>query len=194
MKNILVKSINLLIAGSVIFMLGCGTQYTFNNQSYTKPSEALAAHSNFSTNIETGIKPITDSPIASSVMVVTPSKETCQKLGITKTGSPSKEMMDYLGEYLKSDFAYFNKYIQKSELFTSVEHKIVDFPAKFVKDLDKKYDAVVYLDMVSPSQASWYLLSSNSDKPQQINFDNIAAPGLPKVNSWLMDIKSKLEK
>lgn len=175
-----------LILGVVlaVSLSGCSTNYSFNNQNYSKASDALAAHTKFLDEIKQNIT-IKPSTLPGSVMIITPSKETCEAVGITRTGTPKKEMTAYLGEFLESDYAYFSKFLSASKAISTVESKITDFPIKDAHALSGKYSAVIYLHILSPTQVGWYMLKPGSNQPIQINMDAKAAPGAPKIDSWI---------
>ena len=125
-----------------------------------------------------------------SAIVVTPSKETCEALGITRKGHPQKEIIDYLGNHLESEYAYFAKYLKKRNLFAKVDSVIVDFPKVYSQKVQSKYDAVIYLHQVSPGNAGWYLLVGSNNQPKSIYMDPIADTGHKRVESWLSNIEN----
>jgi hypothetical protein len=178
------KKIVLFLGLLVVLSLSGCTSYNFNNQNYSKASDALAAHSKFLDEIKQKIS-IKEATLPANVMIITPSKETCEAVGITRTGTPKKELTAYLGEFLESDYAYFPKYLVASKAFSNVESKIADYPIKEAHALIGKYSAVIYLHILSPSQIGWYMLKPGSNQPIQINMDAKAAPGAPKIDSWI---------
>lgn len=183
--------LGVLTLTAAIFLSGCATTYSFNNQTYKSADTAIQAHQDFLNSILPQIKPVVETAKIKKVLIVTPTKATCEKLGITKTGSPKREILDYLGTYLKNDFAFHQKFLEKSNMFEVIEHEYAEIPRNAAKNKVGEYDFVVYLDMISPQQISWYITSAEgSDK--QINIDNMAPVGSARIQSWLSDINSKL--
>jgi len=132
--------------------------------------------------------------ISGTAIVITPSKETCEALGVTKSGAPRQEFIDYAATNEQYEFANFYKYLEKSKAFSRVESRIVDHPLLEARNVSASYVATIYLHMVSPSQVGWYMLTPGAKEPKQINFDATAAPGAPKINSWIKSIVDNMSK
>jgi hypothetical protein len=71
---------------------------------------------------------------AGKAVVITPSKSTCEALGITRKGAPAHEFIDYLGTEQERGYAYFAKYLDKAQVFSSVDSKIVDHPESAARE------------------------------------------------------------
>jgi hypothetical protein len=172
---------------------GCGNTYTYNNKTFHSADKAHAAHAEHLKSIEDDIEPV-GSSTAGSAAIITPSQKTCEALGVTRKGHPDQDMISYVGKYLENDFAYFENYLKKSEMFNSVIHEINDFPQHRAKEVNERYVATIYLELKSPNQSSWFLMTPHANSPMPIHFDNMAAVGAPKVQSWLNDIYEKLDR
>jgi len=179
--------LTLLLALSLIVITGCGTKYSFNNQTYKKPEQALQAHKDYLNKIESELK-VSDSKPTGKVLIVTPSKKTAESLGITRTGQPGKEIIDYLGSYLENDYSHFSRFLTKSNLFETVEPVIDDFPKNYANKKKGDYDATIYLDMKSPTQISWFVMFSPEHEAKPIVIDSMAEQGSPKIQSWIDNI------
>jgi hypothetical protein len=172
-----------------VLLSGCGHQYTFNNNSYSSPDSALGAHREYLKEIERDIESVSSIPRGNAV-IITPSKNTCEALGITRKGHPTEDMINYLGQYLEEDYAFFSNFLVKSNIFSSVEHVINDYPLQYANKVKSNYSATIYLDMKSPSQISWFILIAPENLPVQLHFDKMADNGAPKIISWINDIKN----
>lgn len=171
----------------LLFLLNGCASYTFNDQSYTSPEAALSAHKVFLFEIEKEIKP-SNFTIKEDVIIITPSKITCEALGIIKNGVPAKSVTDYLGAYLEQDFAYFSNFLKKSKMFKSVDHKIEDSSLQYANKVKNDFFATIYFDMQSTTQASWFIMVSPDNIPKQINFDKMAKTGALRIQSWIDDV------
>ena len=185
------KLSNLFLAVSLLFLFGCGTQYNFNNRSYKKPELALQAHEEYLKKIEAELEPTKSQPSGKAI-IITPSKKTSEALGITRTGHPDEKMINYLGQYLTNDYSYFTNFLKKGNLFESVEHIVDDFPKSYANKVKGDYRATIYLDMKSPTQISWMIMTNPEGKAEQIVLDSMAENGAPKIQSWLSDISSHI--
>ena len=174
-----------------ISLFGCAHQYTFNNKSYSSADDALKAHMEYLEEIQNGLVSNSSNPKKNAI-IITPSKNTCEALGITRKGSPTKDMINYLGTYLEEDYAYFSKYLLKSNIFRIVNHVIDDFPPQYANKVKNEYFATIYLDIKSPSQTSWFIMVSPENAPKQIHIDNMAKNGTLRIQSWLDDIQGNL--
>lgn len=172
----------------LFIITGCGPVYTFNNESFSTADSANDAHRHFLINIENEIKSSTDTT-KGSVAIVTPSQKTCEALGVNTKGSPPKEVINYLGKFLEEDYSNFSKYLIKSNDFKSVESFVVDYPNQYANSIHEKYDYTIYLDMKSQTQIGWFVMKSKNPVPVQVNFDNMAAAGAPKIQSWIENIR-----
>jgi hypothetical protein len=172
-----------------VLLSGCGHQYTFNNKSYSSPEGAHDAHREYLKKIESGIKPVSSTPRGNAV-IITPSKNTCAALGITRKGHPTEDITNYLGQYLEEDYAFFSNCLVKSNIFSSVEHVIDDYPLQYANKVKSNYSATIYLDMKSTSQVSWFILIAPENLPIQLHFDKMADKGVPKAISWINDINN----
>lgn len=187
------KRMRLVFFGLIAVLLsGCVTHYSYDNISYASPKEALDAHSVALEKIVSDLKPINSNPNGNAV-IVTPSKTTCEALGVTRKGAPSQDLINYIGSSLEMDFAFFSKFLVKSNLFNSVNPVIDEFPLQYVNKVKNDYSATIYLDMKSQEQIGWFVIIPPDNVPKQINFDKMAEKGAPKIQSWLNDIKSKLD-
>lgn len=177
----------------IVLLNGCANNYTFNNNSYTSPESALSAHKEFLQEIEKNINSVSSTPKGNAV-IITPSKKTCEALGIKRTGQPTEDMIDYLGKNLEQDFGFFSKFLIKSNIFKSVTPIVDDFPLQYANKVKSDYSATIYLDMKSPSQISWYIMVSPENIPKQLNIDKMAENGAPKIQSWIVDVNNHLQK
>lgn len=178
----------LVIVVACILSAACST-YSYNNQTYKSASAALEGQREFQQAI---VSKMTASAVRISgrALVITPSKSTCAALGIVKKGAPKQEIIDYVSTNLEREYAYFAKYLEKSQLFSGVDSRVVDHPQADARALAKDYAATIYLAMTSPSQAGWFMLVPGSDQPIQINFDSLSEPGAPRIRSWVAAIAS----
>ncbi|MCK5311908.1 MAG: hypothetical protein KAJ62_07360 [Desulfobacteraceae bacterium] len=179
------------IALAVTLLSSCVVQhqYTFNKKSYTSSESALNAHRDYLVKIENELKPISSIPKGNAI-IITPSKKTCEALGINRQGHPTEEMINYLGTYLEEDYAFFSKFLIKSNLFTSVNHVINDYPIQYAKNVKNNYSATIFLSMKSPSQTSWMIMVFPENEPKQIHIDQQAENGSQIVQSWIKSIKT----
>jgi hypothetical protein len=179
---------NLLLISFLFLITGCATTYTYDNQQFSSAEKALAAQQTLFTSIEENIN-VFDKEKFQKILLLTPSKETCEALGITKTGAPKKEILDYISSVLTRDYAKFGDYLRKSKLSNVTNSKIVDYPKTESRQYVNQYDAVIYLHMLSPSQISWYLVTKDME-PTIISMDPMAKDVNEKIASWLNAINT----
>ncbi len=187
------KGLLIIIALLSFLMSGCANNYTFNNQSFTSPEEALSAHDKFLKNIEKELSPVSSNP-QGHALVVTPSQKTCEALGIKRTGHPNKDIIDYIGAFLKNDLAFFSSFLTKSNIFKVVDSVIDDFPPQYVKRANKDYSAIIYFDLKSPDEADWYIIIPPDYESKKININKTEKDPTLKISSWNNDIKNQLQK
>lgn len=169
---------------SFLFLLtGCATTYTYDNQPYSSAEKALAAQQALFRSIEESVD-VFETEKFQKVLFLTPSKETCEALGITKTGAPKKGILDYISSVLTRDYEKFGDYFRKSKLSNVTNSKVVDYPKAESRQYVDQYDAVIYLHMLSPSQISWYIVAKN-EEPTIISMDPMAKNANEKIASWL---------
>ena len=183
----------------LVLSSGCGARYTFNGKSYSSPKDLFSAHEEYIKDIEQKIKPASSTPNGNAV-IITPSKKTCEALGIKRSGHPPKDMINTLGQLSERDFSYFSNYLQKSNLFESIEHFIDDYPLQRAQKINKNYYATVYLDIKSQTQADWFIMVSPENTPKKINFDkpdvhtfDNEKDTLKKIQYWINDVKNNLQ-
>jgi hypothetical protein len=164
-------------------LAGCVT-YQYNGSSYHSSEEALAAQKQHEDEILAKITRLPSS-INGTALVIVPSKATVAALGVTRKGNPDPALIDYVASTLFNDYSYFSKYLEASRAFSSVEARTVDHPVGEARNAAGKYAAVIYLQMSSPEQVGWMLLKPGVDAPIAINFDSLAQPGAPKIDSWI---------
>ena len=178
----------LCLSIATLSLTGCATTtYTFDNKHYKNSAVALAAHDKYLGDLLNNIS-VLPVQISGTAIVITPSKDTCEALGIAWKGRPNKAVKNYLGTFEESDYAYFSKYLEKSRGFTHVESMIVDYPQVEARKATGNYVAIIYLHMISPTQVGWFLLTPGSSSPKQISFDQLAEPGVTRIDSWVNEI------
>lgn len=176
----------------LILMLCSCVRYTFNNNTYNAPEPALAAHQEYMATIENQIEPLAEAS-DKNLLVVTPSKKTCEAQGISRKGHPKPEQIDYLGRYLEAEYAHFAEYMRKRNLFKTVNTAKSDFPKAEAREMAAEYQAVLYLHQAGPGRAAWYLMTEPQYEEIQIHFDATAEGGYQKVLSWLNNIQENVE-
>lgn len=184
------KCLVLLVMLCSIF--GC-TKFSYNNKTYSSPDDALVAQGKHLSEIESKITRSTKK-YNKTALVVTPSSKTCEALGVISKGHASSELTGYVADTLKNDYRKFSDYIIKRNMFTSVKSVIDDFPKVAADEAKNQYDVVVYMNLISPNQAGWFAMVKPDYNPQQINFNKIAEPGAPKVESWLDNLDKLISK
>lgn len=175
----------------LVYLTGCATSYSYDNQTYKTADDALAAQQTNFQILEKSVEVI-GSENFDKVLVLTPSQETSGALGVTKTGAPKKEAIDYVSSILSRDYAKFSDYVRKSQISKFTEGKVVDYPKTESTKYVEQYDAVIYLHMLSPSQVSWYILTKGNE-PRVISMDPMAKNGKEKIASWLKAINAIAE-
>ena len=181
-----------LLVLTIPLISGCGVKYTFNNKTYSSAESGLAAQQKFFQEIESKIKP-SNKNFAGKAIIITPSKKTCKALGIKRTGHPTEDIINYIANAFVADTSYFGNYIKSNNLFDSIHSVIDDYPKQYANKIKNDYIATIYLHMVSPDQIGWFIMVSPQNIPKQINFDNTADPGYPKIQSWLDNVKNIME-
>lgn len=179
MNRLVIACLALLVAA----LSGCAS-FTYNNEKFSSASAAYAAQKTRLESVKDNIAVVSPT-IAGTLLVITPSKATIEAVGITRRGSPSQELVDYVAQITATDAEYMAKHIAASKAFASVEGRVSDYPLKEARKESGRYTAVMYLHMLSPAQVGWYLMKSNGDDPIQINSDATAEAGAPKINSLI---------
>ncbi len=169
-----------------LLLSGCST-YSYNGETYHSPDDAVAAQRQFEEKTLANIAILARTNPGTAIVII-PSKSTIEATGVTRKGSPEKKYVDFVANELNSDYEYFPKYLQASKAFSVVEARVVDHTTQEARRVAAGYAATVYLQMLSPDQVGWYLLTPNSSAPIEVHFDGTAQPGAPKVDSWVRSI------
>lgn len=175
------------------FLAGCASYYySYLGVKHKTPERALAAQAEYLESIERDITRL-PTPSANSALVLTPSRSTVEALGVTRTGSPKQELVDYIATTSMRDYSAFGGYLRASGAFFQVSSRVVDFPQMEAKRERENFDAVIYLHAKSPSQVGWFVVTPNDKTPSPIIFDALSADGAPRIDSWVRSIASQME-
>lgn len=182
----------ILVGALAVFVAGCARdRYTYNNEDFSTPADALAAQAVHVDGLLKNIK-VRDQSIDAKILVVTPTQSAHVALGITRKGSPKQEMIDYMGQSSERSFQAMGQALQKSKTFTQVDVTLAEHTLKAARQQIGNYSAVVYFHLLSPTQYGWYLLKQNNETPIQINLDPLAK-GADRVESWIASIETNFK-
>ena len=187
------KKINVLLflLAATLCLGGCGNTYSYNGKTYSSAEDAHVGHIEYLRTVEADIVPVGGKPSGSAV-IITPSQKTCEALAVTRKNLPPEDIVKYVGKSIEDDYSFFLNFLNKGNIFKTVVHEINDFPRQRAREVSNDYDATIYLDMQSASQISWFFMVPPDNEPEQINFDNLAEAGAPKIQSWINDVHSKV--
>lgn len=169
-----------------------GNQFSYNAQKY--PSARVAYDAQY-VHIDSIAKDIRAVPqrISGDAVVITPSRTTIEALGMTRTGSPKRQFVEYVAVTTERDYESFSRYLDASGAFSTVDSMVVDFPQKDAREVRARYAATIYLHMKSPTQIGWFLLTPTSKSPKPISFDSLSAFGSARIDSWVQSIIGNLD-
>ena len=173
-------------------IIGCaGYTYKYKGQNFHSQEEALNALKIDLYDVKTQITPTmkTNGGVAA---VVIPTSDTFVALGISKIGHPEKELTDYIGKYLVVSNTAMYDFIDKRKIFNKVILVVDDYPTVAAKKIIAEYDVVIYLDLVSPEQAQWFMRAAPKYKNVPIKADESRTFGYHRIMSWLENIENNL--
>lgn len=173
-------------------MMGCGNTYKYKGQNFHSPEEALNALRIDLYAVKSQITP-TPKKRGGTAAVVIPTFETFVALGVKKTGNPKKELSDYIGKFLVLSSSAMYDFIDQRKIFNKVTLIEDNYPIPAVKKIIAEYDVVIYLDLVSPEQAQWFMRVTPDYKIMPLNSDKSKAVGYPRTLSWLENIENNLD-
>lgn len=177
----------------ILLLPACSSYYfSYNGKKYRSADAALAGQQTYIEEVKSEIT-VLPNQYPGTVVVITPTISTWEALGITRTGSPKKILVDYIAKTNDENHAVFAQYLEAAGVFDRVESKLADFPHMEAKKLQENYAATIYLQIKSPTQMGWFMFTPSSTSPVQVNFDTLAAPGAPKVDSWIQSVISNLD-
>jgi hypothetical protein len=179
----------LLVLVVAATLSGCSA-YTYNDARYGSQQAAFAAQA---VDMEAAVQGIEIQPrtIDGTALVLIPSRRTIEATSLTKTGTPAKALITYIVSLLAADYGNMSRCLAASRAFSNVESRVVDFPVREARDSADEYAATIYLQTLTPTQGGWLLLRPGLEIPAQVHMDTIAAPGAPRINSWIADIVKK---
>jgi len=180
-----------LCFGLIAIIAGCGNTYRYKNEIFYSPEKALAAQKADLDDLKSKITP-TEKKHGGTAAVVIPTFETFVALGITKQGNPAKELTDYMGNYQVADYRALSDSIDRRKIFDKVSLIEDKYPIPAVKKIIKEYDAVIYLNLVGPGQAQWFMKAAPNYKEITLNFDN-SKTGAFRIISWLDNVEKNLD-
>ena len=176
-----------------ILTAGCTTTFTYNGASYRSADAALAGQREHLKQVLSQITPAATT-IPGAALVIVPTPQTLEALGITRKGSPPKEIIDFLVSSMGVDYGQFPEYLRAAKIFRSIDYRAVDPTALEARQVASNYAATIYLQLLSPTQVAWFLLKPDGGPPTEIHFDGTAASGAPRINSWLQRVAEIMSK
>ncbi|MDP2853421.1 MAG: hypothetical protein Q8O28_04140 [Smithellaceae bacterium] len=176
----------------LLLMMGCGNTYKYKGQNFHSPEEALNAQKIDLCDIKSQITPI-QKKRGGTAAVVIPTFETFVALGVKKTGNPKQELSDYIGKILVASNSTMYDLIDQRKIFDKVTLIEDNYPIPVVKKIIAEYDVVIYLDLVSPEQAQWFMRVTPDYKIMPLNSDKSKVVRYPGTLSWLENIENNLD-
>jgi hypothetical protein len=176
----------------ILFLVSCGAHYTYNNVKYGTKEEALAAQSQNQQEIQKQIIPTKNKYGGNSLFLI-PSLNSIMATGIKKTGKPSEEQIDYIAQFSMRAYTNMGICLDKRHIFNKVNIQDVDYTIQYAQEQKSKYDVVIYLKMLDPSQAQWMMICKPKYIERPIFMDMSTVLGTPRINSWLNNIEENLK-
>ena len=177
---------------SLLILIGCVNTYKYKDHNYHSQEEALASLKYDLYEVKSQILP-TKNKRGGVAAIVIPTFETFIALGVKKRGNPKQELIDYIGKYLVVSNRVVYDFIDQRKIFNKVTLIEDNYPIPVVKKIMAEYDAVIYLDLVSPEQAQWFMRVTPDYKNMPLNSDTSKAVGVSRTLSWLENIENILD-
>lgn len=140
----------------IMLLVGCA-HYSYNNVKYQTKEEAFAAQSQNQQQIESQILPAKNK-CAGNTLVVIPNLNTIKATAITKTGNPKEDFIDYVAQVTMRGYKNMGICLDKRHIFNKVDIQGVDYTIQYAQENKGKYDVVIYLKLLGPSQAQWMMI------------------------------------
>jgi len=91
------------------------------------------------------------------------------------------------------DYKNTGECLDKRHIFNKVNIQDVDYPIQYAQEQKSKYDVVIYLKMLDPSQAQWMMICKPKYVERPIYMDMSTALGVPRIISLLDNIEENLK-
>lgn len=190
MRKLVSSITTLLIVCLILFVGGCAT-FNYNNKTYYSSEEALKAQTDRIKELHSKIGP-TATKAGGSLLLVTPSYDTCVALGIQRRGVPSQEAIDYLGKYMMKELESVGDVIKRRQIFDTVETRSEKYPEIYAKKNTNKYDAVIFFIISGAKRNQWIVMATPDYKEVPVLFDRSIPAGSERLISWLDNIEKTL--
>jgi hypothetical protein len=175
----------------ILSLVGCA-RYSYNNINYQTKEEAFAAQSQNQQEIQNQILP-TKNKYDGNTLFVIPNLSTVKATAITKRGNPSEGSIDYIAQVTVRSFKNMGTCLEKRRIFNKVDVQEVEYTIQYAQENKSKYDAVIYLKLLGPSQSQWMMICKPKFIERPIFMDMSKALGVPRIISWLDNIEENLK-
>lgn len=182
---------NVLFVLLFLFVSACAPiVYTLGGQSYPTADEALAAQRAQIENILSKVVP-RETPYSGRAIVFIPSDADIRARGITRTGTPSAAVENYVAAINHRALALFQEIVMARDLFQSVE-------LREVTGINQPEIAPgehgIWARLVGPSQSGWKYFNTDMAEPEDVPLNNSLPLGGARYVDWLDRLAEVVER
>ena len=183
-----------LLTALTLGFFGCSaaSRFEMNTEIFLTAEEALSAHDTLLDEIDQQIVRRA-SPATDRLFFVTPTKEIVRERGVdVEPGAPESDI-EYTTQVLYDDNKHFGTFIEVAGLAGQLLREESDNPKARAEEMKRDYDAIVYLEIISPTESGWYLITmpDNTTTPIEFGIDD-SNSRYPKIKGWLNSLEKQL--
>ena len=163
--------------------------YMYNGVNYHTSDEALQGQHEDHSRILARV-PRSPHQNRATLVVLLPIPEQIRTRAFSTTGNPKQSFIDYMAAYFEREYDLMARVLDRRRSF----ERVVKAQATDPESDRSGADYLLWLELISPRQATWYLRAKAASGREMVSLDFTKGAGFDRILAWAAAVEEKAQK